>query len=31
MRSRFNNVVNARDVPHEDYSEPSGRSSAPRA
>ena len=25
MRSRFNNVVNARDVPQEDYSEPSGR------
>lgn len=25
MRSRFNNVVNARDVPLEDYSEPSGR------
>ena len=25
MRSRFNNVVNARDVAHQDYSEPSGR------
>ena len=25
VRSRFNNVVNARDVPQEDYSEPSGR------
>jgi uncharacterized cupin superfamily protein len=25
MRSRFNNVVNVRDVPEEDYSEPSGR------
>ena len=25
MRSRFNNVVNARDVPQEDHSEPSGR------
>jgi uncharacterized cupin superfamily protein len=25
MRSRFNNVVNVRDVPQEDYSEPSGR------
>ena len=25
MRSRFDNVVNARDVPPEDYSEPSGR------
>ena len=25
VRSRFNNVVNARDVPPEDYSEPSGR------
>ena len=25
MRSRFENVVNARDVPQEDHSEPSGR------
>ena len=25
MRSRFDNVVNARDVPQEDFSEPSGR------
>jgi len=25
VRSRFNNVVNARDVPQEDHSEPSGR------
>ena len=25
MRSRFSNVVNARDVPQQDYSEPSGR------
>ena len=25
VRSRFDNVVNARDVPQEDYSEPSGR------
>ena len=25
MRSRFNNVVNGRDVPPDDYSEPSGR------